>query len=114
MRRIIKEQQLCFNCGHPKILPAKYQRTHNGQDKVMRTIQKRASSKQSSKFHFTSRNHEKQGKGGKRGMTGGGCVCNHTNTTRSHIGGNHDRALAGFEFVEDPVALVLLFVAVNR
>jgi hypothetical protein len=40
-------------------------------------------------------------------------VCNHTDTTGSHVGGNHDGALARLEFVQDPVALVLLLVAVN-
>lgn len=37
----------------------------------------------------------------------------HTNTTRSHVGGNHDRALVGLELVQNPVALVLLLVAVD-
>ena len=40
-------------------------------------------------------------------------VCNHTDTTGSHVGGNHDGALARLEFVQDPVALVLLLVTVN-
>ena len=38
---------------------------------------------------------------------------NRTNTTRGYVGRNHDRAFAGLEFVQDPVALVLLFIAVN-
>lgn len=42
-----------------------------------------------------------------RGLSG------HTDTTRSHIGGNHDGTLAGLEFVEYPISLVLLLVAVN-
>jgi hypothetical protein len=42
-----------------------------------------------------------------------GTAFNHTNTTRCYIGSNHDRALAGFEFVQDPVTFVLLLVAVN-
>lgn len=40
-------------------------------------------------------------------------VCNHTNTTRSHVGSNHDGALASLELVQNPIALVLLLVAVN-
>lgn len=40
-------------------------------------------------------------------------VCNHTNTAGSHIGGNHNRALAGFEFTENPVSFGLLLVTVN-
>jgi hypothetical protein len=40
-------------------------------------------------------------------------LLNHTNTTGSHIGGNHDGALAGLELVENPVALLLLLVAVD-
>lgn len=38
----------------------------------------------------------------------------HTNTTRSNVSCNHDRALAGLELVQNPVALVLLLVAMNR
>jgi hypothetical protein len=38
---------------------------------------------------------------------------NHTNTTRSYVSSNHDGALAGLEFVENPIALVLLLVAVD-
>lgn len=38
---------------------------------------------------------------------------NHTNTTGSHIGGNHDGAFAGLKFVQDPIALVLLFIAMD-
>lgn len=38
---------------------------------------------------------------------------NHTNTTRSHISGNHDRALSRLEFVQDPIAFILLFVAMD-
>ena len=43
----------------------------------------------------------------------GELLLNHTDTTRSHIGGNHDGTLAGLEFVEYPVTLVLLLVAVD-
>jgi len=53
---------------------------------------------------------KKKGRGAGRGRG----VCNHTNTTRSHIGGNHNRALASFEFAENPVSFSLLLVAVNR
>lgn len=52
------------------------------------------------------------GRGMRRGR--GGVVCNHTDTTGSHVGGNHDGALAHLEFVEDPVTLVLLLVTVDR
>lgn len=37
----------------------------------------------------------------------------HTNTTRGDVGGDHDGALAVLELIEDPVALVLLLVAVD-
>ena len=37
----------------------------------------------------------------------------HTDTTRSHVRSHHDGALARLELVEDPVALVLLLVAMN-
>lgn len=40
-------------------------------------------------------------------------VCNHTNTTRSHIGSNHDGALARLELVQNPITLVLLLVTVD-
>ena len=40
------------------------------------------------------------------------CI-NHTNTTRGYVSSNHDGAFARFELVQDPVTLVLLFVAVN-
>jgi len=40
-------------------------------------------------------------------------VCKHTDTTRSDVGGNHDRRFAGLELVENPVTLGLLFVAVD-
>lgn len=40
-------------------------------------------------------------------------VCKHTDTAGSHIGGYHDGALSCLEFVENPIALVLLFVAVD-
>lgn len=52
-----------------------------------------------------------QGRG--RGWGSGGEVFNHTDAAGSHVGGNHDRALAHLEFVEHPVALVLLLVAVD-
>jgi hypothetical protein len=42
----------------------------------------------------------------------GGC-CNHTNTTGSHVSGNHDGRLASLEFVQDPVTLVLRLVAMD-
>ena len=44
---------------------------------------------------------------------GEGAAFYHTNTTRCHISSNHDRALASFEFVQDPIAFVLLFVTVD-
>ena len=37
----------------------------------------------------------------------------HTDTTGSHVGGHHDGTLALLEFVQNPVALVLLFITVN-
>ena len=37
----------------------------------------------------------------------------HTNTTRSNVRGNHDRRLAVLELIENPVAFVLLLVAVD-
>lgn len=40
-------------------------------------------------------------------------IFNHTDTTRSHISGNHDGALALLEFVENPVTLLLLLVTVD-
>jgi hypothetical protein len=39
--------------------------------------------------------------------------CNHTDTTRCHIGGNHNRAFPVLKLTEHPVALSLLFVAVD-
>jgi hypothetical protein len=39
---------------------------------------------------------------------------NHTNTTGSHIGGNHDGTLSSLELVQDPITLILLLVAMNR
>lgn len=39
---------------------------------------------------------------------------NHTDTTRSHVSGNHDGALALLEFVENPITLLLLLVTVDR
>src|SRR5262249_41685793 len=47
----------------------------------------------------------------KRKRVGG--ICNHTNTAGSHIGGNHNWALAGFEFTKNPISFSLLLVAVN-
>jgi hypothetical protein len=44
---------------------------------------------------------------------GGRVVINHTNTTGCHVSGNHDWALAGLELVQDPITLVLLFVAMD-
>lgn len=57
---------------------------------------------------FTRKNSSGRGGGG-----GVGGVCNHTDTTGSYISSNHDGALASLEFVQDPIALVLLFVAVD-
>ena len=37
----------------------------------------------------------------------------HTDTTRSHVSGNHDGALALLEFVENPITLLLLLVTVD-
>lgn len=50
---------------------------------------------------------------GGRGRGVCGEDCNHTDTTRSHVGGHHDWALARLEFVEHPITLVLLLVTVN-
>jgi hypothetical protein len=41
-------------------------------------------------------------------------MLNHTDTTGCYVGSNHDGALSGFELVENPVALLLLLVAVDR
>ena len=38
---------------------------------------------------------------------------NHTDTAGCNVRCNHDGAIASLEFVEDPIALVLLLVAVN-
>jgi hypothetical protein len=38
---------------------------------------------------------------------------NHTDTTRSYVSSNHDGALASLEFVQHPVTLVLLLVAMD-
>ena len=60
-----------------------------------------------------SRNHKRCiFQKGREGI-GEGRVRNHTNTTRSYISSNHDGALASLEFVQDPIALVLLFISVN-
>ena len=40
-------------------------------------------------------------------------VVNHTNTTRSYICSNHDGTLSCLEFVQDPIALILLLIAVD-
>ena len=37
----------------------------------------------------------------------------HTNTTRRHVSSDHDGGFAGFEFIENPIALVLLLVTVD-
>lgn len=58
-----------------------------------------------------NKREEQGGRGVKRGK--GKKRCNHTDTTRSHVGGNHDGALAHFEFVENPITLVLLLVSVD-
>jgi len=34
-------------------------------------------------------------------------------TAGSHIGSNHNRTLAGFEFTKNPISFSLLFVAMN-
>ena len=47
------------------------------------------------------------------GEGGEGCYVNHTNTTGSHISGNHDGTLAILEFLQDPVSFVLLFVSMD-
>ena len=61
----------------------------------------------------TSRSHDVNWKG-KGKMKGCAKVANnHTNTAGSHISSNHDRALACFELIQDPIAFVLLFIAVN-
>ena len=44
---------------------------------------------------------------------GRGVLFRHTDTARSHISCNHDGTLASFEFVKDPVTLILLLVAVD-
>ena len=38
---------------------------------------------------------------------------NHTNTARGYVCSDHNRALAGLEFVQNPVTFVLLLVTVN-
>ena len=45
---------------------------------------------------------------------GEGVCVNHTDAARCHVSGHHDRALARLEFVEHPVTLILLLVAVDR
>ena len=40
-------------------------------------------------------------------------MSDHTNTTRSHVSSNHDGRFAGLEFVENPIAFVLLLVTVD-
>ena len=40
-------------------------------------------------------------------------MINHTNTTGSYIRSHHDGTFASLELVQDPITLVLLFVAVN-
>ena len=47
------------------------------------------------------------------GEGGGGVYLNHTDATGCHVSSHHDWALARLEFVEHPVALVLLLVAVD-
>jgi hypothetical protein len=37
----------------------------------------------------------------------------HTDTTGSHVGGHHNRALAGLKFVQNPITFILLFVAMD-
>ncbi len=54
------------------------------------------------------------GRGERRRPRAEGDELIHTNTTGSHVGSHHDRALTSLELVEDPVTLVLLLVAVNR
>lgn len=61
-----------------------------------------------SKAHWQFTRNNSSGRG--RGYWG---VCNHTDTTGSHISSNHDGALAGLELVQDPIALVLLLVTVD-
>src|ERR1700761_5720063 len=48
------------------------------------------------------------------GEEGGGELFSvHTDTTGRNVRSNHDRALAGLEFVENPITLVLLLVTMN-
>ena len=66
-------------------------------------------------YHTTAmvryaKNIYKRSRGGKGE---GELLLDHTNTTGCHIRSNHDGTLAGLEFVEYPVALVQLFVAVD-
>lgn len=51
-----------------------------------------------------------RGEGGERGCC---AAIKLTDTTRCDICGNHDRALASLELVQDPITLVLLLVTVN-
>jgi hypothetical protein len=63
-----------------------------------------------SKAHWQFTHNNVWRRGNIKGWSG---VCNHTNTAGSHIGSNHDGALAGLELVQDPIALVLLFVTMD-
>jgi hypothetical protein len=48
-----------------------------------------------------------------RGEKGGVWFFVHTDTTGRNVRSNHDGALAGLEFVENPISLVLLLVTMN-
>lgn len=66
-------------------------------------------------YHTTAMVRKPKGEqtqGGIKGGEGRGLL-DHTDTTRCDIRSNHDRALAGLEFVENPITFVLLLVAVN-
>jgi hypothetical protein len=60
-------------------------------------------------WQFTHSNTWGTGFGGRREWG----ACNHTDTTRGYISSDHDGALASLEFVQNPIALVLLLVTVN-
>jgi hypothetical protein len=48
---------------------------------------------------------------GRRGREG--LLSVHTNTTGRNVRSNHDWALAGLEFVQNPVTFILLLVTMN-
>lgn len=63
-------------------------------------------------WQFTHNNTWGLGNGGEMAGERRG-LCFHTDTAGSHISGDHDRAAAGLELVQDPVALILLLVTVD-